>query len=373
MNNSLFFFAGEQSGDVLGEKLMQALKKAAPSLRLRGVGGPLMRSAGLQSFMPMEHFQVMGLSDVLKAAPRLFQHFKAIKKEILTHQPKAVVLIDYPDFNMRMARSLKKSGYKGKLIHYVCPSVWAWRPGRIQTLASTLDLLLAILPFEPACFQHTSLPVTFIGHPLVTAVDTHCYALDWKKQTHLDDRPILALFPGSRSGAISLNLPLQWEVAKRLQKEYGCQIAISCARPELAPLLRNLTNETVALVPHHLRYELMKEAFAALATSGTVTLELGLHAVPTVITYKCTKLNYLVGHFIFRIHLPFYTLVNIICGKEVFPEFIYKDLTPDKICHSLKNLLEKKESCQTECKKLRTLLTQQNASEEAAKAIGALL
>lgn len=372
-HDSLFLFAGEQSGDVLGEKLMRALKQNAPSIELKGVGGPLMRSAGLQCIVPMERFQVMGLSDVLKASPRLFTNFRTIKKEILEHQPKGVVFIDYPDFNMRMASSLKKSGYKGKLVHYVCPSVWAWRAGRVKSLAKTLDLLLAILPFEPSCFKRTSLPVTFVGHPLVSAVDTHAYDPNWKTGTNLDERPILSLFPGSRRGAIALNLPLQWEAAKQLQKETGCQIAVSCARPELAHLIRSLTDEAVALVPHHLRYELMKGSFAALATSGTVTLELGLHAVPTVITYKWTTLNYLVGHFIFRIHLPFYTLVNIICAKEVFPEFIYKDLQADKIHASLKNLLERKEECQQECHRLRSLLSEQDASEEAAKAIGALL
>lgn len=372
-NPSLFLFAGEQSGDVLGEKLIQALKSKIPSLQMKGVGGPLMRSAGLQCTLPMEQFQVMGITDVAKALPRLFTDFRTIKADILKSQPKAVVFIDYPDFNMRMAKALRKNGYKGKLIHYVCPSVWAWRPRRIKSLAKTLDLLLAVLPFEPSCFKKTALSVAFVGHPLVTAIDSYAYTQNWQEKMLLDKRPILALFPGSRRHEIEQNLPIQWEVAKRLSNEKGYQIAISSARPELNDLIQKLTHENVPLVPNHFRYELMRDSSVALATSGTVTLELGLHATPTVITYRLAKLNYLVGRYLFRIRLPFYTLVNIICEQEVFPEFIHKDLSTEEIYQKFRKLIEKREECQNACSRLRSLLSQEDASEEAAKAIGALL
>ena len=163
----IFIFAGEQSGDLHGAELLYALKQKEPNLQIMGVGGPKMRSQGIYSIEKMESFQVMGLSDVIKALPKLVFLFKNIRNTILKNNPKAVIFIDYPDFNMRMAKSLRKNGYTGKLIHYICPSVWAWRKGRIKDLAETLDLLLTIFPFEPQYFEKTPLKVEYVGNSLV--------------------------------------------------------------------------------------------------------------------------------------------------------------------------------------------------------------
>lgn len=362
-SKKLFLFAGEQSGDLLGGALVKALKVQAPDLTLFGIAGPTMRQAGVICMKPMENFQVMGFIDVFKALPQLYQAFQSIKKTILTENPKGVVFIDYPDFNMKMARALRQAGYKGKLIHYVCPTVWAWRKKRVYRLAETLDKLLTILPFEKACFQHTPLAVTYVGHPLIQEIKAHSYDPAWEETKN----PLLALFPGSRLHEIERNLPLQWEVAKRFSPDY--EIAISVARPELEAPIRKIVGPDTRLVPASHRYELMKAAKGALATSGTVVLELGLQAVPTVVTYHLPILNYYLGRYAFKIRLPFYTLVNILSEKEVFPEFIHKDLDPELIYQALLRLLNHPQACVEACYRLSKILQEREASREAAKEI----
>lgn len=361
-SSSLFLFAGEQSGDILGGNLVRALKQHSPSLNVYGVGGPEMKKSGMSITHPMERFQVMGFSAVFKALPRLWIDFRKIKNEILSKRPAGVVLIDYPDFNMRLAKTLRKNGYTGKVIHYVCPSVWAWRKKRVHSLAKTLDHLLSVLPFEENCFSKTTLPVTYVGHPLISTIDTYAYDPHWKME-----KPVIALFPGSRRHEIELNLPLQLAAARQFGPSY--KLAVSVARPELQKLIQKYTDDTVTLVPCSQRYELMKAAQGALATSGTIILELGLHSVPTVVTYQLAGLNYLLGRYAFRILLPFYSLVNIICDKEVYPEFIHKHLSADAIFHSLKQQVDHPEHCRQECARLRTLLQNRDASTEAAKII----
>lgn len=365
-NESVYLFAGEQSGDLLGGHLVQALRNQAPSLSFFGVGGPEMGKAGMQITHPMDRFQVMGFSDVIKALPRLYFDFRAIKREILTKCPAAVVLIDYADFNLRLAKALRKGGYQGKLIHYVCPSVWAWRKNRVFSLAKTLDTLLSILPFEGACFSQTSLPVRYVGHPLVAALDHHSYDSNWKIEGK-----VIALFPGSRKHEIIANLPLQIEAAKLLGPEYT--IAVSCARPQLHPLIESLIPEGIPIIPGDKRYELMRSACGALATSGTVILELGLHSVPTVATYKLSSFNYLLGRYLFRIHLRFYTLVNIICERQVYPEFIHRDLSAKEIAHALNEMVLSPDKCHSDCLYLRQVLDSRDASHEAALTIRELL
>jgi lipid-A-disaccharide synthase len=359
---SLFLLAGEQSGDLLGKNLIISLKESFPTLKLCGVGGAYMKKAGMEVIQPMESLQVMGFYDVIRSFPRLYASFKKIKNEILRLRPSAIVLIDYPDFNIRLAKALRKSGYDGKIIHYVCPSIWAWRKKRIFPLAKNLNHLLTILPFEKQLFTNTQLPVTYVGHPLVSTIDNHLY----DSQCHFP-KPLIAIFPGSRKREIALNLPLQLAAAEKLGSTYT--IAISVARPELRDVIQKYTGTKHLFVPAEKRYELMQSATAALATSGTIILELGLHAVPTVTTYALSTLDYLLGRYIFRIHLPFYTLVNIICDQAVYPELIHRKISVEEVYRSLEKIVENQKFVRDKCSRLKDLLKEQNASQMAAKII----
>lgn len=378
----LFLFAGEHSGDLHGSHLLERLKERSPSASFIGVGGPKMRSAGLETVMHMEEFAVMGFSDVIKKLPKIIRQFHFVSRSIFEQNPDGVILIDYPDFNLRMANHLRKKGYQGKIIYYVSPTVWAWRKGRIASMAKNLDLLLTIYPFESQYYQGSSLPVTYVGNPLREYLKGYAYDPLWKESLQIPkDVPILALFPGSRPGEIERNLPLQLQATQRLLQQNGAarSIAISCGASEHAAAILQLAKNCgwpaenkLYFVPQKYTYELMRDSHAALAKSGTVTLELALHNVPTVAIYKMTTFNYVVAKYVMRLNLPHYCIVNILLQKEAFPECIEYGVTVQNICEQLKkvdSLGEYRSACIQDCQSLVNILHGENASSEAAEAI----
>lgn len=370
LDKKVFLFAGEQSGDNLGADLIPHLKEKG--LSPYGVGGSAMVKMGLELFLPMEAFQVMGITAVMGALPKLWTNFRKIKKEILKTRPSAVILIDYADFNMLLSSRLRKEGYKGKIIHYVSPSVWAWRKKRIYSLAKNLDLLLTILPFEKKYYAKTDLKVEYVGHPLVKKVQNYPYDPLWRQKCGISkERKILALFPGSRGHEIEHNLPVQLAVAS---KKPEFLIAISCARDSLkGKIEKHLKGIEGVIVPSNYCYELMRDCEASLATSGTVTLELCLHKRPTVVTYRLPLLNYLLGRYIFRIRLPYFALPNVIAGFEVFPEFFHRKLSTTEIKKCLDQILTHPEKIESAMREVETCLEICSASERAAAAILKLL
>lgn len=343
---TFFVLAGEHSGDLHGGPLLKALQDRL-LIQFFGVGGPEMQAQGLSPCMSMEQFQVFGFTDIVRKFPRLWRQFRQIRNLILERNPDGVLLIDYPGFNLRLAKALRTKGYKGKIIQYICPTVWAWGRGRIQKLASTADLLLTIFPFEPPLFAHTSLPTHFVGHPLIEKISTYIYDPNWRDSCALSQRKrTLAIFPGSRLGEIQRLFPRQLAAALILQKkDPDLSICISCVDKALqAPLEQILTQAgqqltpDLGFVPKRYTYELMREAHTAIAKSGTVTLELALHNTPSVVVYDITLLNALIAHFIFKLRLPHYCIVNILCGKMVYPEFIRKSFTAESLAASLLEL-----------------------------------
>ncbi len=295
----------------------------------------------------MENLQVMGFLDVLVALPKLCRQFYQIRDKILELKPKAVICIDYPGFHLKLAKSLKKKGFKGKLIHMVAPTVWAWKKGRIPQMAQTLDLLLTFFPFEPQCFAHTPLPTHYVGHPLSSAVQ------NFQPKGQFLGQKILGIFPGSRKTEIERNLPIQLAVAKRLQQmDPSFKIVISNAQD---PIEQN--------------YELMRASYLALATSGTVTLELALHNTPTIVSFAIRRLDCFIAQKIFRINLPFYCIANIVVNKQVFPEFFGPNFTEEALFLAARSLAcdeRLRKICQTGCGEVRQALGQTEAAKEAA-------
>ncbi|MBS0620075.1 MAG: lipid-A-disaccharide synthase [Verrucomicrobia bacterium] len=367
MSSSLFVIAGEKSGDLHGEKLLLALRNQNPTIEIMGVGGPKMRSVGMECILPMEEFQVMGFVDVFFALPKLYRQFHQVARAILERNPQAVLTIDYPGFNLRLVRYLKKKGYKGKCIHYICPSVWAWGKKRIPLMERVLDQLLTILPFEKTLFSSKRLQVTYVGHPLVQRLKTHTY------QTLPLSGKILALFPGSRKKEIERNLPLYLKICKQIQRENpDLQIALSVSDEKLRPLILSLIQDApITLIPGELTYELMKAAHMAIAKSGTVTLELALHGTPTVITYAISPVDLFIARDILRIRLPYYALPNLIAQKEIFTELFGPNFTEERLYQAVKDLLEptKHSACITRCKELQTILGEQDAATSCAQSI----
>lgn len=347
----LFVIAGEASGDQLGEGLLEALYKQRPDLKVFGIGGPKMRAVGIEICFPMEELQVMGFVDVALAFPKLLRYFRKTAQAILEANPPVVVTIDYPGFNLRLAKALRKKGFKGRICHYICPSVWAWGKKRIQLMADNLDLLLSVLPFEKQLFAKTSLRVEYIGHPLARKIEVQ------KKAEN-----VIGFFPGSRTKEIERNLPFYVRLIEKLRKEFPqYTYVVSIAQEKYRPLIQKLAPGL----------EVMKDQklCLAVAKSGTVTLELALKGIPTVVTYAISPFDIFLAKYIFRISLPFYALPNLIAGKSVFPELIGPALTDENLLREVKNLITNQDQCRQECQKLRALLGTQDANQRAAELI----
>lgn len=330
--DSLFCFAPEHSSDLLASDLIEKLPK---NLEIQGVYGDTVECLGLQSLLPASSFRIMGFSQVIMHLYSITKHFFFVRNYILEQGFSTVCFIDYPDFSMRLAKSLRKKGYQGKIIQYVSPTVWAWRKNRIYTLEKYFDAVLSIFPFEKDYYARVNLDLFYVGHPLVKTLEKHHY------EPIKSTQPILALFPGSRYEEITRNLKLQLQASQAF-KDHA--LFISLADPKYKPLIEKLAmGHTYTLIDFSNRYNLMQSANLSFATCGTVTLELALHGVPTVVTYRLSLLNAVIARFLLRLNLPFYCIVNIIENKSIFPEHIYPFLNPNAIIKSAQDLLNNRE------------------------------
>jgi lipid-A-disaccharide synthase len=363
MTYDLFIFAGELSGDKHGASLIKELQQLNPSLKICVVGGPNMRTKHVDVFMHTEKFLVMGFIDVFLNLPQIIYHFFKIKKFILKNNPKAVVFIDYPGFTLAMEKALRKHHFKGKIIHYICPTVWAWKKKRVFSMSKTLDLLLCILPFEPKYFENLPIKTVYVGHPLTQDI----------KLSIQPKENIIGLFPGSRKETIKRNLPIQIKAVEALMENHpDFQCAISIAHPKFLPIIKKMIkNKNFFTFPAEKNYEMMQKLKLAIATSGTITLELALHMVPTIITYAIKPLDLFIVRNILKISLPHYCLVNIIANEEVFKENFGPNLTLDNLSVQLNKLLDKENyaKCLQDCQRVKDILGNKNASKEAAKLV----
>lgn len=370
---AFFILAGEASGDLHGAHLVQALREQGDEVTLFGVAGPRMRESGVMPLLRSEDFQIMGFAGVIAALPRLRRQLNTCADAILEKQPDGVILIDYAGFNMKLAKTLRQRGYQGKIVQYISPKVWAWRAGRIQQLAKTLDLLLVIFPFETNCYKESGLRTEYVGNPLTE------YLADFQpNDTLAGEGRLIAILPGSRRSEIKLNLQRQLDTAKALKQRYpDLRFGLSVANDAVAPLID--THEIpnwIDLVPARHSYELMYHAHAALATSGTVNLELALHSVPTVVVYRLSWINAALAALVFRIRLPFYCMVNIVAGKQVYPELIHHHFTVKRATQELAALIDEGEAratCLAGCEEVKELLAKEKPSSRAAELILSLV
>jgi lipid-A-disaccharide synthase len=277
-----------------------------------------------------------------------------------------------------MEKHLKKRGYKGKLIHYICPTVWAYGKGRIELMQKTLDALLCILPFEKNYFDCNKLQVTYVGHPLVDRIN--CY--QHTEISLLKGKKMIAFFPGSRAKEISRNLPIYMQLIDKWTVSFpDVSFAISISLKDHKDLIdtiistHTIDHSRLFFIPSTQSYDLMKMASLAIAKSGTVTLELALHKTPTVVTYAITKLDVFIATKILGICLPFYALPNIICQEEVFPELFGPFFTLENLEQKALNLLQDKQQskCKSMCEKIQDILGHNKASEKAAATVMQIL
>lgn len=337
----VYLIAGEPSGDVIGGRLIEALSATAgPSLRVSGVGGPEMEAAGLKSLFAYGELAIMGLIEVLPSVPRLLRRMRTVAADIERLKPDVIVTIDSPGFVFGVIRRLRSRDCPR--VHYVAPTIWAWRAGRVRKFRKHFDHLLALFAFEPPLFDAAGLASTFVGHPVAEGdVDAGDGAAFRARHGISGNTTLLCVLPGSRRGEVSRLLPIARETLDRVMP----------GKPDLtlvipaAANVRALVEETVAAWPWPVRvvdggaerYDAFAAADLALATSGTVTLELSWAAVPTIVMYR---VPWLTGEIARRmIRVKYASIVNIVANREVLPEFLQRRCRPELIADALGDLI----------------------------------
>ncbi|HJV22988.1 MAG TPA: lipid-A-disaccharide synthase [Holophagaceae bacterium] len=340
MSPTLLVVAGEDSGDLHGAELLRELKARRPDLRIIGVGGPRMSPYLDRKLADVKDLAVVGFFEVIKHLPHLNRLFKEILAAAKEEGISAALLVDYPGFNLRLAKALKQELPAVKRHHYVCPQVWAWKKGRIPELGTVLDTLYCLFDFEPELFRGYPVDARFVGHPLVELVKPECDRATFFTETGLDPaKPLVALLPGSRKGEIERLLPPMAELARHWQKARPKVQWVLPVAPTLDPafIRAHLGGAPVTLVEHR-SYAARAYADAALVASGTATLETALLGTPFAIVYRLNELTYQVARHIVKV--PHFGLANVVAGREVAPELLQSEVNPQRLGEVLARLLE---------------------------------
>ena len=383
---NIFLIAGEPSGDKLGGALMAGLKQLS-NPTFAGVGGPSMEEQGLNSLFPMSDLSVMGLLEVLPRVPRLLRRVRETTEAVVAANPDVLITIDSPDFCFRVAAKLKERLPDLKVVHYVAPSVWAWRPERAEKMARYVDHVLALLPFEPPYMTAAGMTCDFVGHPLVSESIPNAEqveALGQELGLDLRSDKIICLLPGSRVGEIKRMAPIYGEVMRRVAAQVPEARFILPVSAAVVDEVRRMTQswpvKPVLLDPTGLSVEdsefrkrtAFHLSYCALATSGTVALELAAADCPMVVAYKA---NYLTTRMVKKLaQVDTANLINIVTESRVIPEFLFENCTVDKITPALLSLVtdnsahaEQQNACRTTVRELG--LGQEDPGVRAARSV----
>ncbi len=362
-----YIIAGEASGDLHGSNLIKELQKIDAKAQIRCWGGDKMKATGATLVKHYKELAFMGFAEVVKNLPEILKNFKFCKNDILAFHPDVIIFIDYPGFNLRMAKWAKENQYK--TVFYISPQVWAWKENRVKNIKKYIDKMLVILPFEKDFYKKWNYEVEYVGHPLVKVIE------DFKKdhpEIHVSENTI-ALLPGSRKQEIEAKLPVMLQATKNLPEyQFVVGKAPSIEDEFYEGFIKDYKN--VKVISNE-TYSLLMKSVAALVTSGTATLETALFGVPEIVCYKASNISYQIAKRLVK--LKFISLVNLIMNKEVVKELIQNDLTSEKITVQLNNVLfdsQKKQQLKNDYSALKQLLSEGgNASQNAAKSICSLL
>jgi lipid-A-disaccharide synthase len=364
--------AGEASGDILGAGLMQALKACHPQIEFIGVGGPLMQAEGLNSYFPMERLAVMGLVEVLGRLPELLVRRRRLIKTLVAAKPDVFIGIDAPDFNLGLELKLRRAGIK--TVHYVSPSVWAWRQKRVLKIRDACDLMLTLFPFEAQFYDAHQVPVRFVGHPLADAIPPQADRASARAALDLpQDSTVVALLPGSRGGEVARLGALFLDAAVRLRTlRPGIRFVLPCASPERRVQLEQmLVGRDLPLTLLDGRsHDALAACDAVLIASGTATLEALLYKRPMVVAYKVAPLTYLILKRL--VSSAYISLPNLLAERLLVPELIQDAATPEALAQALAPLLHDGE-VQTEGFDVIHRALRRDASAQAAEAVLTLM
>lgn len=368
--------AGEASGDILGANLIAHLKMLQPNAIFEGIGGPLMEEQGLKSIVPMDRLSVMGLVEVLGRLRELLGIRKRLYQSCLKNPPTAFIGIDSPDFNMPLARKLKQAGIP--TVHYVSPSVWAWRQKRIFNIKKSVDLMLALFPFELPIYHEHQIPVVCVGHTLADDIPLESDAMAARDKLNLGpiNGPVFGILPGSREGEVSRLAPLFIETMKLIkQKEPSATFLMPAANHERRVQIEAILQEAnaEAIVIDGQSRTVMAASDAILLASGTAALEAMLVKRPMVVSYRVNKLTYAIMSRMIKV--PYVSLPNLLANETLVPELLQDDATADNLATRLLQTWRSyigDKSIQSKYLELHKML-QKNAGAEAAQAIVSML
>lgn len=364
--------AGEASGDILGSGLMQALKQRHSDIEFIGVGGPRMEAEGLKSHFPMERLSVMGLFEVLGRLRELLRRRKNLVQMLIAAKPDVFIGIDAPDFTLNIELKLRRAGIR--TVHYVSPSVWAWRQKRVLKIKEACDLMLALFPFEARFYEEHAVPVRFVGHPLANTIALEADRAGARERLGLpQDACVVALLPGSRGGEVGKLGALFLDTAQRLlQSRPDLRFVLPCASPDRRLQIEEMLSgrDLPVQLLDGASHEALAACDAVLIASGTATLEALLYKRPMVVAYKVAPMTYRILKRLVK--SPYISLPNLLAGRLLVPELIQDAATPEALATTLLPLLDDG-SVQTEPFDAIHRALRQDASAQAAEAVLALV
>jgi lipid-A-disaccharide synthase len=366
--------AGEASGDMYGAEVAASLYRRFPGCQIYGLGGQRMRQAGVQLEGDIHKTAAIGPFEVVSSLGSLYRVFRRLAERVETEPPTAAILIDFPDFNLRLAKRVREAGVP--VIYYISPQVWAWREGRIKQIGRFVNKMLVIFPFEEDMYRRAGVDVEFVGHPLVDTVQATKSKEGFCREYELDPRkPLVALLPGSRRKEIRYILPPLCEAARLIKEQkpeaqFVLPIAAGLDRHLLEGIIRSrpitiVTNDT---------YNAIRYARAAIVASGTATLETALLGTPEVVVYRISQASWLVGKALLKVR--FYGIVNIILGEEVAPELFQERMTPEEVSKTTLRLMDDvwvQSRIRGKYEQLRRQLGSGNVADRVVEAIAKLI
>lgn len=366
-----YIIAGEASGDLHASNLMHAIKKNDTEANFRCWGGDLMKEQGAVIVKHIKEISFMGFAEVLMNLRTILHNLSFCKSDIAVFNPDAIILVDYPGFNMKIAEFAHQKGYK--VFYYVSPQIWAWKQSRVYKIKRTIDKMMVILPFEKEFYKRFNFDVDFVGHPLLDAIENikNDSSQQFRNENSLSEKPIVALLPGSRKQEISRIL----KIMLSLQETFSTVQFVIAGAPSITPeFYSKLTKSREVKIVFNKTYDLLMNADAAMVTSGTATLETALFEVPQLVCYKGSWFSYQIARLVIKV--KYISLVNLIMDKKIVTELIQNKLNKEALKNELQKLLfdtKHIEQLKTEYSQLKKILGGSGASEKAASVINTFL
>ena len=373
--NSIFIVAGENSGEKYGAGIVREFRKLHPGYRFFGIGGREMERAGVERLFSVEDLAVVGLFEVFSHLPRLRRMFRRLLTEVQARRPAAAVLIDSPDFNLRLATRLKAAGIP--ILYFVSPTVWAWRRSRLKKIKKTVSRMLLIFPFEKPIYDRAGIPAVYIGHPLQEYMTVRLNRQEFLRRHGFTSRKkLVAILPGSRRSEVLRHMPVLVQAARLLKESLSLDIVFILAENLDRNLLASQVPPDLAgiKVLDRDRHEAMAASDLVLSACGTANLEAAMLGRPLIAFYRISPLTYWAGRRLVRI--PRYSIVNILAGKDVIPELIQRDFTASRLFHESQRLLQDRRAAramQKEFARIRALMGRKKPFINAARELGRLI